>query len=213
MRHTLALFGSLLGLGLALFLGTGCNSASNSESSSATTPVSYAQAAVTGAAISSAMQKASSWHMTMKGPNVEMSMDVVCPDKMRTLSKTAKMTAESVRVGADMYVKAGSRWMKTPATGQPASVCGNAGNGYAGGAGSKVPTFDPTVKMTKGGSETVNGESCTDWTTTVSDNKGSQRSYVMCLGSDNLPRQIKTGDMVMTYSDWNKPITIEAPQL
>jgi hypothetical protein len=154
------------------------------------------------------MQKATSWHMTMKGPGVDMSMDVVCPDKMRTVTKAGAGTAETVRVGDAMYMKAGPKWMKVPATGQPASVCGN-----TAAPGSKMPTVDPNVTMTKGGTETVNGETCTDWTTTVSDGKGGQTSSIMCIGSDNLPLQIKTGQMVMTYSDWNKPITIEAPKM
>ncbi|MDP9268630.1 MAG: DUF4412 domain-containing protein [Acidobacteriota bacterium] len=199
------------GLGLSLFLGLafalGCSSTSTPESSY-TSPVSKAQMAVNGASISSAMQKATSWHVTMKGPNVDMTMDVVCPDKMRTVSKTGSRSAETVRVGPAMYMKAGGKWMKVPATGQPASVCGN-----TAAPGSKMPTVDPNVTMTKGGTETVNGESCTDWTTTASDGKGGQTSSTMCIGSDNLPRQIKTGQMVMTYSDWNKPITIDAPKL
>ena len=197
------------GLGLCLIsvfaFALGCSSnTSTSESSYSSSP---AQAAVNGAAISSAMQKATSWHMTMKGPAVDMSMDVVCPDKVRTVTKTGKMTAETVRVGPAMYMKAGAKWMKMPATGQPATVCGNTA------ADSKSPTVDPNAKMTKGGTQTVNGETCTDWTTTVSDGKGGQTSSTMCIGSDNLPRQIKTGEMVMTYSDWNKPITIEAPKM
>lgn len=203
------------GLGLGLIFGfafvLGCSSASTPESSTGA-PASKAEMAVNGAMINSAMQQATSWHMTMKGPNVEMEMDVVCPDKMRTVSKTGNMTAETVRVGQAMYMKTGAKWMKMPATGQPASVCGGA-EASSAESGSKMPPVDPNVKMTKGGTETVNGESCTDWTTTVSDGKGGQTSSTMCIGSDNLPRQIKTGAMVMTYSDWNKPITIEAPKL
>jgi hypothetical protein len=42
----------------------------------------------------------------------------------------------------------------------------------------------------------------------------SQSSGSMCVGlTDNLPRQFKTNDgkIVMTFSDWNAPLTIEPP--
>lgn len=194
---------ALLGSAALLVFWLGCSSSSGPESTSTTTggPAS----ATSGAAIASAMQKATSWKMTMKSGNGETTMEVVCPDKMRTQTKTGAMTMEMVRVGQDMYSKAGKRWMKVPATGQPATVCA--------AGGSQMPAVDANTKMTKGGTQTVNGESCTEWTTTTTDAKGAQASSTMCIGSDNLPRQIKSGDAVMTFSDWNKPITIEAPKM
>ena len=201
--------GLVFGIAFAAFaLALGCSSNTGSESSYSSTPVSKAQMAVTGAAISSAMQKATSYHVTMKGPGMEMEMDVVCPDKVRTVSKTGNMTSEMVRVGPAMYMKSRGKWMKIPATGQPASMCGG-----SSAPGSKMPAIDANATMTKGSTETVNGETCTDWTTTVSDGKGGQAQSTMCIGSDNLPRQVQTGQMVMTYSDWNKPITIDAPKM
>lgn len=208
MKHRLV----LIGLMLCAVLWSGCNSGGNPAESAPAGPVSTAQAVVTAVAISSAMQKATSWHMNMKSTGMEMDMDVVCPDKMHTQSKTKGMNTEMIRIGNEMYTKAGAKWMKVPSAAKQAAVCGNTAE-TSGGANSRVPTLDPKVKLTKGGTEVINGESCTDWNATVPDGKGGTRTSTLCVGSDNLPRMMKAGDAVITYSDWNKPITIEAPRM
>lgn len=194
---------ALLGSSALWFLLAGCSSAGG-PAETAGKPA----AAMNGAAIAAAMQKATSYKMTMKTGKVEMVMEVACPDKMRTTTNSGGMMVEMVRVGKETYTKAGKKWMKMPAAGQPESVCGAAAGGSA-----QMPKLDANVKMTKGGTQMVNGESCTDWTTTVTDAQGKQASSTMCVGNDNLPRQIRSGDAVMTYSDWNKPVSIEAPKM
>jgi hypothetical protein len=200
MTRKLAFPGLLLGLGLILSLGC------NGGGSSSATPASYAETAVTGGMISSAMEKATSWHMTMKSGKADMSMDISCPDKMRMQTKTGAMTVETVRVGNAMYTKMGSKWMKVPSSVQQQPVCG-------AGASSRVATMDPTLKMTKKGTESINGESCTVWEGTSKDDKGATHTFNMCVGSDNLPRRVTSGDAVMTYTNWNKPVSIEAPKV
>ncbi|MGH8458530.1 MAG: hypothetical protein ACRESV_04195, partial [Nevskiales bacterium] len=37
------------------------------------------------AAMGAAMAKATSWHMSTKGPGIESDSDIVCPDKMKTV--------------------------------------------------------------------------------------------------------------------------------
>ena len=201
----------LLGLVVCTLGWAGCNSGDNSGGEAKMNVVQKVQMAVTGAEISNAMQKATSYHMNMKSSAMEMDMDVVCPDKMHTQSKTRGMMVEMVRVGDNMYTKSGGKWMKMPTGGKQAAVCGNTAT-TSGGANSRVPTFDPNVKMTKGGTETVNGETCTDWNGTVTDAKGATHTWTLCVGSDNLPRLMKNADTTITYSNWNKPITIEAPK-
>jgi len=208
MQSVLGL-GSILGLAFAL----GCSSSSTSESSSTGAPVSKAEMMMTGAMVSSAMSKATSWHMTMKSGATEMSMDISCPDKMHMQTKSGAQMIETVRVGNDMYTKIGPRWMKVPSSAQQAPVCGGGMSGMNPGAGGRAPTVDPNVTMTKRGSETVNGESCTAYEATSKDDKGATHTFSICVGSDSLPRQVKTGEAVITYSDWNKPVTIEAPQM
>ena len=151
------------------------------------------------ASLGAAMAKASSWHMITKGPGMESETDIVCPDKMKTVSKTGGMTVESMMIGKDMYTKAGKNWMKM-ANPSPTAFCG------AGSAQAKATT-GANVKTTKGATITVNGESCTEWTM----GEGATAT-TMCIGSDSLPRQTKTGETTITYSNWNKPAAIEAPR-
>jgi hypothetical protein len=141
--------------------------------------------------------------MTTKTAQAEVSMDVVCPDKVRMTTKAGAMTSEMVRIGGDMYMKAGPKWMKTAAQGPNPANCGQ-----TAATSDKMPKTDASAKITKGGTETINGETCTDWTTTA-----GAASSTICVGSDNLPRQIKSGDATITYSDWNKPITVDAPKM
>lgn len=209
MRRRLMQSGLGLSLVLVLGLAIGCSSSSTPESSSTTAyPASKAETMVNGAMISAAMAKATSWHMTMKSATSDMSMDISCPDKMRMQTKAGAQMIETVRVGNDMYTKMGARWMKMPGAAQQQPVCGG-----AGGANSRAGSVDPTATMTKKGPDTVNGESCTVWEMSSKDDKGVPHTSTICVGSDNLPRQMKVGDAVMTYSDWNKPVTIEAPKM
>ena len=199
----------LLGLLVCGLVWFGCSSDSSNEAASGGSmakPMSTAQAALDGKAISDAMQKATAWHMNMKSAQAEVDMDVVCPDKSRTTSKTGAMTAEMVRIGDNMYTKAGAKWMKMPGGMKQPPVCGATAT-TSGGANSNAPTLDPTVKLTKGGTQTINGETCTEYTWTA-----AGKSSSMCIGSDNLPRQMKTADATITYSNWNKPAAIDAPK-
>jgi hypothetical protein len=207
MKHRLV----LLGLMLCAVLWAGCNSGGNPSEATSAGPMAKLQAAVTGQNISSAMQKATSWRMSTKTADLEMTMDVVCPDKMHSESKTHGMTMEMIRIGDDMYSKMGAKWTRMPAIKQP-PVCGNTAT-TSGGANSRVPTFDPNIKMTKGATETVNGESCTDWNGSMTDSKGGTRTWTVCIGNDGLPRMMKNGDATIYYSNWNKPATIEAPKM
>jgi hypothetical protein len=203
---------SVLGLCLVVVLGSvvGCSNAGNTESSTgaAAAPASKAEVMLTGAMMSAAMQKATSWHMTMKSKASDMSMDISCPDKMRMQTKAGGQMIETVRVGNDMFTKMGGKWMKVPSTMKQQPVCGSTAD-----ANSRVGTLDPTATYAKKGTDTVNGESCNVWEISSKDDKGAVHTSTVCVGSDNLPRQMKVADSVMTYSDWNKPVTIEAPKM
>ncbi|MGH9601940.1 MAG: hypothetical protein ACRD24_06075 [Terriglobales bacterium] len=185
-------------LALAGLLMAGCQSSpSGGEGGTGAPP-----AATSGGdlkAMGAAMAKATSWHITHKMPEGETELDIVCPDKMKSVSKVGKMTVEAIRIGNDTFTKVGKSWVKTTAPAD-SPLCG-AGSSYA------ASTPSAFAKVTKGGTATVNGESCQEWTI-----ESSLGSSTMCVGSDNLPRQTKRGDTTITYSNWNKPVTIEAPK-
>ncbi len=153
-------------------------------------------------AMREAMNKATGWHVSSKSAGVEAEVDIVCPDKVRTVSKTGNMTVETIMIGNNIHTKVGKTWVKTTAPAD-SPLCG-AGSSYA------APTASSFAKVTKGGTATVNGESCQEWT--IATEGSSLPPTTMCIGSDSLPRQTKTGETTITYSNWNKPATIEAPK-
>ena len=200
----------LLGLLVCGLVWFGCSSDSSNEAASGGSmakPMSTAQVALDGKAIGDAMQKATAWHMNMKSATAEMDMDVVCPDKSHMTSKAGGREVEMIRLGDDSYTRMGSKWMKMPGMKQP-PVCGGATAPPESAAAAKAPALDPNIKLTKGGTETVNGETCNDYNWTA-----NGKTSTVCIGNDHLPRLMKTAEATITYSNWNKPATIEAPKL
>jgi|SRR5579872_1159607 len=145
------------------------------------------------AAMGKVMAEAKSYRMTTVASGSEVTVEIECPDKMRTLTKAAGNTSEMVRVGSDTYLKMGDKWMKTPAGGASTPVCAAAGTTTA----STTNTASPNV--TKGESTTVNGTACQEWTIGAA---GASTTY--CIAADNYPVQVKTAAATITYSDWNK---------
>jgi len=198
---------TFLALALAGLLITGCQSAPRGgESGTGPAPAAPATASASGEetlqAVGRALSKATSWRTTSttdRPGEVEVT-DIVCPDKMKQVTPGG-LGRTTIRIGEDEYVKAGEKWIKISASGRR-RVCPH-------------PWSDPLLtssKITKGGTATVEGESCQEWII-----EGVSLSTVtMCVGSDNLPRQVKARveDKVFTdtYSNWNKPAIIEAPK-
>ena len=196
----------LLALLVCSLVWFGCSSESSTDNAASgggmAKPAMSGGGSFDGAAMAAAMAKATSYKMTTKTAQAEMTMEVLCPDKSRMTTKTGAMSTEMVRIGGDMYMKAGGKWMKTLAQGPNPAQCGQ-----TAATSDKMPKTDATAKVTKGATQTINGETCQEWTTTA-----GTASSTICVGSDNLPRQIKSGEATITYSDWNKPLTIDAPK-
>src|SRR6185437_5432368 len=116
---------------------------------------------------------------------------------------------EMIEIGADTYVYLAGKWTKT--TGGSSDNLAN--------PQSVLDAFDnPTdtnVKITKGGTETVNGIQCQDWNVkTAGTGSDPSNDGTMCVGlHDNLPVNYKqsTGKVVGVFSDWNAPIDIKPP--
>ena|SRR5579872_6971063 len=155
------------------------------------------------AAMTKAMADAKSYKMTTVASGNEITMEIECPNKVRTITKAAGNTTEMVQVGTDTYMKAGGKWMKSPVAGAAPGVCASAGTttnttAAAGGA---------SPNITKGDSTTINGVACQQWVVGA-----AAASITYCIGADNYPVQMKTSTATITYSDWNKT-TVEAPKI
>ncbi len=191
-------------LALAGLLMAGCQSApTGSESGTGPAPTPTSTSSLSGEetlkAVGRAVSKATSWRTTSttdRTGEVEEVTDIVCPDKMKQVTPGA-LGRTTIRIGEDEYVKGGEKWIKISARGRR-RVCPHSWS-------------DPlltSAKITKGNTATVGGETCQEWII-----EGVALSTVtMCVASDHLPRQIKAAGSTDTYSNWNKPATIEAPQ-
>jgi hypothetical protein len=191
------------------------------------TPVS--QSAASGAAVgqgdlkpvADAIAAAKSYRMTVassttaQGQSGTFVIEVVKPDRVHTKADMGGQTFEMISIGSDNYVKFGNQWTKTPSSGaanplastvllssDPQQILSQMNAGEKDGT------------LTKGGTSQVGGVPCQEWAWTPSAAAPSQGGGTMCIGlKDHLPLQFKTNDgkIVATYSDWNAPISIQAP--
>lgn len=200
---------------LATFLLVGCQSSSTPETGAAPSaaPANAQPASATPTAqgtgdahaMAAALYKATSWHAHSDHGTYSVEMDVSCPDKMRIVSTKAGST-ENIQTGGIMYTKTATGWTKAPAPKFFSVLCGPEGL-YS----QPTPLGGPIAAMTRGEMATVNGEGCRQWTLKLQPGV-TPNEVVTCLGDDNLPRQSKVGPTTVTFTGWNKPVTIEAPQ-
>ncbi len=178
-------------------LAIGCGSPAKTGSTSTAAPAAAATSAGAGGAdlkgLSEAMAKATSFEITTKTSGVESTISVICPDKVHSVTKTGAVTAETVQIGADMWIKAGGMWMRSPVAATGMNVCG------AGSVHAPKVDLSSTAAWTKGGTETVDGESCTDYTFA-----GAGQTVSICIGNDNLVRKYAAAGTEVTYTKWNK---------
>jgi hypothetical protein len=170
-----------------------------------------------------AMFDARSWRQVMvttggSGTQAQVTFEFVRPDRLHEkVTSTGGKTIEEIVIGADVYTNTGTTWQKVAG--------GASGQAFlAGIAGAKpgTPEYDQMQQslkdrgfsIAKGSQSTRNGVPCQEWGTTSST---PPTSGVICIGlRDNLPVESKSssGDgstVTVTYSDWNTPITINAP--
>lgn len=166
------------------------------------------------------------------GSVLSTNVEVSCPDRERIVTNIGDTTLETVRIGNQAFVKQNDgQWRKQAITSE-AYPCGenpgspspwammNEGRDMstilAGMAGnSKAP-----ISVSPGALMQVSGSRCQQWVVSFEHPGGKLPSggrgmvYTLCLGSsDRLPRQLVmgSGGMLVTYSDWNQPIDINAP--
>jgi len=186
-----------------------------------------------------AKNAAKSWRMKTEmrlhpGEPLVTTSEVLCPDHERMTGKLGQSHYETIRVGAESFVKANEdNWQKSIAT--PDSYpCGDSPGMRAPWAIMNEGRDLTSVlsKLVKAGNATavrgplvkLDGGVCQEWSVQFShpDKNGvasktpadKKMSYSICLDTGtHLPRQIVmgTGGVVTTYYDWNAPINIQAP--
>jgi hypothetical protein len=141
------------------------------------------------------------------GSTIDWTMEFVKPDRQHTRIVTGGQTIESISIGSTDYVKTGPTWVKSPVA--------------AGDLGQMLPMSNPDDlaqsfkdstasgdTLVKGSLDSVDGAQCRQWTITTSD--GEQTGACIGVG-DNLPRRFTTPGGDLYFSDFNAPLTIEAP--
>ena len=188
----------------------------------AATPTVEAQASTSGGgtvppelkAMALAWANAKSFKISMttsdQGSPGQISMDIVRPDRQHIKLTMGQQTFEMIDIGTDHYMNINGKWTKTTTKAPTANLADPQQS-----IDSFNKSVDSNTKITKGGTETVNGTPCQDWVVAVSDSSSDQSSGgTMCISlHNNLPVQFKdtTGKYVMTFSDWNAPIDIKPP--
>jgi hypothetical protein len=204
---------------LVFVIGTACSNAAPAAAPTATT-VPAAAGPVGGDAgqihaTAEAMAAASSFRILVKsttsdGQVTTGTMEIVRPDRMHyTATTPAGRTVETVIIGQDMYLLNNGKWQHLGTAKAPVPT-------------TLVTTIDPdtSVKafnndvvggatLTRGEQVSVDGTTCQQFT--MSSPPPRARNGTLCVGADNLPRQYTDDHTLLTFSDWNTPITIEAP--
>lgn len=145
-----------------------------------------------------------------QGTQGQITMEIVRPDRQHIKFAAGQQSFEMIDIGTDHYMNIGGKWTKTTTKAPTANLADPQAM-----IDSFNKSVDANTKITKGGTETVNGTPCQDWVVAVSDSSSDQSTAgTMCVGlHDNLPVQFKdtTGKFSMTFSDWNAPIDIKPP--
>jgi hypothetical protein len=174
--------------------------------------------------MSAAMQNARSWRIeTIVNEPTKKSqsaVEVYCPSRFHEVSSSSREeggsvfenSSESYWIEGTSYAKKGSQWTISQETRSHSASCAYGPRG----TDALLNQLDPIIalgKVHKGDKRIVNGERCRDWIASVRAPDGWRDQFGVCIGDDDLPREVFTPDrqMVETYSDWNIPIRIEAP--
>jgi hypothetical protein len=174
--------------------------------------------------MSAAMANARSWRMrtVVAEPtkNIETLTEVYCPSRTHIVTKAMieqggsrlEENSETIWIEGMNYTRKENGWLLSNEMHERTSVCvwGPRGNDAML---AQMDTLRVLGKIRKGDKREVDGFPCRDWIASVSAPAGWRDVFGVCVDSDHLPREVFTPDRseVITYSDWNLPIKIEAP--
>lgn len=165
------------------------------------------------------------------GSAMVTEVEVSCPDRERIVTHIQDKTFETVRIGNDGYIQQeNGQWTKQELPpdsypcgdkpGQPSPwAMMNEGRDMSTVLAKMAGNPASPITIEPGALTTVNSNTCQQWIVSfqhpgAKDKAPHGMSYTVCLGNtDRLPVQLVmgTGGLVVTYSDWNKPLQIEVP--
>jgi hypothetical protein len=174
--------------------------------------------------MNAAMQNARSWrmHTVVDEPtkNIDTLTEVYCPSSVHTVNKSTieqggekhEASSESIWIEGTSYTRKDNSWMLSHELRRDTSLCSWGPRGTDALLG-QMDVIAKIGKIRKGDKREANGFACRDWIASAPAPAGWRDIFGVCVDSDHLPREVFTPDRseVITYSDWNLPIKIEAP--
>lgn len=171
-----------------------------------------------------AMQNAHSWrvHTVVNEPtkSVDALTEVYCPSRVHVVTKSTveqggtkyEQSSESIWIEGTSYTKQENGWVMSHELRQNTSEC----MWGARGSDAMLAQMDAITrlgKIRKGDKREVNSFTCRDWIASAPAPVGWRDVFGVCVDSEHLPREVFTPDRseVISYSDWNVPIKIDAP--
>ncbi|HSB75871.1 MAG TPA: hypothetical protein VLC12_09490 [Terriglobales bacterium] len=159
------------------------------------------------------------------GRALETTIEVSCPDREHIVTSLGGTRYESIRVGNQAWTRSNNgAWTSEPENAD-AYPCGANPGAPARWAMMNEGRDPATVIATmaakmnaqvgRGEIARVGDSSCQRWIVSFQ-HPGGERgvNYTVCIDpGDHLPREVVmgSGGLVTTYSDWNKPMQIDAP--
>lgn len=177
-----------------------------------------------------AKKQAKSWRMktimrSHPGSALVTETEVSCPDRVRMTASIGGAQYETIRVGSEGYLRTDQEGWRKAAIRDDFYPCGSQPGQPAPWAmmseGRDILTA--MAMIAKNGTVTrgylVNSDTgrCQEWVLSLSHpgsrGQGRSMTYTICIGDDQLPREVYMGSGMMrvSYSDWNQPINISEP--
>jgi hypothetical protein len=176
--------------------------------------------------MNAAMQNARSWRMdtvvTEPTKKAESTVEVYCPSRFHEVSrevfeqggKQFEESSESFWIEGTSYAKKGPKWVISQEERARISASCSRGPRSTDTLLDRMDFILATGKVRRGAKRSVDGAICRDWIASANAPEGWRDEFGVCIGVGDLPREVFSPDrqMVETYSEWNVPIRIEAPE-
>lgn len=173
-----------------------------------------------------ALRQAQSWrsHRVMRdsGRSNDQRMEVYCPSSLHIWQTSTSYGQppeqnEMIETFSGTFARKGpeSEWMLAgDSERMMTSPCSWGPRGIDDFLGS-LDVVLQSGRIHRGDTRRINSNLCRDWTASVPTSTGWRDSFLVCIDEQHLPLEVASSDrsVVITYSDWNKPIRIETPAL
>lgn len=159
------------------------------------------------------------------GRALETTIEVSCPDREHIVTSLGDAHYESIRVGNQAWTRSNDgAWTAQPEQADAYPCGGNAGapapwammnEGRDPATVIATMAAKMSAQVARGNLLKVGDSNCQEWIVRFQHpGSGQGVNYTVCIDpGSHLPQQVVmgSGGLITTYSDWNKPVHIDAP--